>query len=229
METVIKKDLGGTVSVYYYVAETAATASELSSVTGQAWTPGGGELVSETAITPAADGKMSLSVSVAESGTAYDWCKARFKFTYDSQVRTKEEYFHIAQTDFDIPFHFDPDLISFQPDIGDYDFSNDANFAKLRDSAVWELYARLLNAQHKPWLVINRYALKVVFARLWLAHIYEALSNTPGDNWSVKAIAEREMYESAFLAADILERDDDSSHNAGLPARPIGETILRRG
>lgn len=228
MEDVIKKGIGGPISTYFYDAETAATLSQLSSTTVSAWTPSGSELIANTAITPAADGKMTLSVSAANAANVYNYCLARFYFTYDSQARTKDVYFHIAQTDFDIPFHY-PDLVKFQTDIGDYAFSGDDKFANQRDSALWELYSELVNANRMPWKIISRGNLRVPFARLWFAHIYEALSNRPGDEWSERAQFSREQFKMAFQAANIVEVEDDSAHRAGMEAKPIGSGKLRRG
>ena len=227
MEPVIKQGIGGEISTYHWENEAVVVGAELSNVTATVYSPGGATLVAETSVTPAGDGKMFVSISESETANAHQWCRAHFKYTYAGQVETQDVYFHIARTDFDIPLHYD-DLVKFQPDIGDYAWSGDSTFHRQRDTASMELYARLLNAGHRPWLIINRSALSVVLARLWLAHIYETLSNRPGDEWDERARAAREAYDVAFLSANILERED-SANVSGLDPRPQGQTVLRRG
>lgn len=228
MEPVIKQSIGGTLSTYHYTNETAITASGLSAVTGAAYSPGGGALVSSTAITPAADGKMSLAISASAAGTAYEWCRAHFQYTISSQVYTQDLYFHIAKTEFDIPFHY-ADLIKFQPDLGDYLWSGDTKFYRQRDTAVSELYSRLLNAGRRPWLILNRSSLNIPLGWLWLHHVYIGLSKMPDDTWWQKAMDCREKFEDAFKAVNLLESDDDTANVSDVPAVPLSRTKLRRG
>lgn len=227
METVIKNGKGGTVSTYHYVSETAATLSELSSVSVTAFTPGGSTLIAETSITPDADGKMNLTVPAASAGTSYEYCLAHFEYTYDSQDLTQDVYFHIAKTDFDIPFHY-PDLVNIQPDLGDYNYTGDEKFSSHRESAVMEIYGRLLNGGRRPWRVINRSALNMCLARMWLAHIYESLSNTPADNWNEKAQFSRAQFEDEFMRINILEDGSDSANVAGQEPLSISSGKLER-
>lgn len=227
MEPVIKQGIGGEISTYHWEDEAVVAGAELSDVTATVFSPGGATLVAEASVVPAADGTMSVSISESAATSAQQWCRAHFKYTYGGQVLTQDVYFHIARTDFDIPLHYD-DLVKFQPDIGDYAWSGDSTFHRQRDTALMELYARLLNAGHRPWLIINRSALSVVLARLWLAHVYETLSSRPGDEWDERSRAARQAYDVAFLSANILERED-SANVAGLDSRPQGQTILKRG
>jgi hypothetical protein len=228
MEPVIKNSKGGSVFTYHYVSETAATGSELSSVAVKVFTPGGSELIATASVTPDADGKMSVSIPAAQAANSYEYCRAHFEYTYDSSDYTQDIYFHIAKTDFDIPYHY-ADLVKLQPDIGDYAFTGDAKFSSHKDSAIAEIYGRLLNGGRRPWLIINRSSLNMCLARMWLAHIYESLSNLPTDNWNEKAQFERAQFEDEFSRLNIIESGDDSANISGQESERIGSGRLIRG
>lgn len=228
MEPIIKQSVGGVVSTWHYVAETAVPAAELSGVTGTAFTPGGGLLVEVTPIVPTSDGRMDLAISASAAGTAYEWCRAHFRYSFDGRIYTQDVWFHIAASGFDIPLHYD-ELRKFQPDIGDYAWSGDEKFAGQRDTSLDELYARLLNAGRRPWAILNRSALNLPLAWLWLSHIFSGLSRAPEDSWWRRSADCREKFETAFTAVNLIEAPNDSVDVAGAESRPLGRTRLKRG
>ena len=229
METVIKKSVGGTISFYHYADETAVTKDQLSSITAKVFQPGGGELVATASVTPAADGKMSVSISAANAGTVDSWYRAHFQYTYDSSTYTKDLYFHIAPTDFDIDFHND-DLLGFQSDLNNYDPSNNTKFYRCRDLALKEIYSRLAGAGYQPWKILNRSALEIPFGYLWMSYICRGvLRKSPGDMWDEAAQEYWEGYDERFKAANLIVADTDTANIADDVPRPIGRQKLVRG
>ena len=228
MEPVIKKDIGGTISTYHYHNENKVGAGELSNVKGTAYTPSGGELIAETVIVPEMDGEMAIAIPAENAGTSYEWCRAHFVYDYGGETFTQDLYFHIAHTNFDIPFHYD-DLVKFVPSLGDYAWSSDPKFANQRDVAWAEIYSRLLNGGKRPWKILNRSALNQAFAYLWLHHIFMSLSKSPDDIWHERALDYRQQYEDTFVAINILEKSIDSANVGDESATPIQRTRLKRG
>lgn len=228
MEPVIKKDIGGSVSTYHYDEETKATGSQLANVACTVYAPGGSELIGSTAITPETDGEIIMAIPAANAGISYEWCRANFSYDYDSKTYTQDVYFHIARTDFDVPFHYG-DLVKFAPDLGDYSWSGDDFFARQRDIALMELYSRLINAGHKPWRVLNRSALNIALAYLWLAHVFMTLSKNPDDDFRRRANDYRALYEEAFSKSNLIESRVDSADVGAKENVPLSRTKLRRG
>lgn len=228
MEAIINRSYVGTVSSYHLIGEIFVNGENLLCITATAFTPTGSILVPETPITPEPDGEMRLLIPAEATTTAYEWCRAHFRYTYDGREYTQDVYFHIARGDFDIPFHYD-ELTRLQPDIGDYAWSGDAKFSKQREAARDELYARLVNAGRRPWAILNRSSLAIPFAWLWLAIIHHGLSRTPDDVWWRRGADCREKFETAFTAVNLIEAQDDSADVNRQPSVPLGRTKLKRG
>jgi hypothetical protein len=228
VEPVIKKNIGGTVSTYHFSNEVAATASQLSNVTGIVYGPTGSELVSEGALSPEADGRMSVSISAGAAVNSIEWCRAHFQYDFDGATHTKDVYFHIAQTEFDVPVHY-AELVKFCPNMADYAWSTDPKFAQQRDLALREIYSRLVNAGRQPWRIINTSTLNIAFAVLWLHYIFMTLSRNPEDGFRKRADAYRIRYEEEFAAANLLESETESPDVGDDQAKPISRTRLKRG
>jgi len=226
---VIKENIGGSVSIFHYDNEATIT-SGFSAVTCKVFYPGGAELIASTSLSASviasADGEMSITIDAALADAVDEYYRAHFQYTHDSIVFTKDAYFHIAPTDFDINFHF-ADLQGIAPEIGDYTFTGDSYFYRQREIAIAILYDRLLNAGYKPWQIINRDSLEVPFGYLWMSHVCRALSKGRDDDYLKAAAHFAELYEEAFGRVNLLESTD--ADVAAQQPQPRERTWLRRG
>lgn len=226
MESVIKEDVGGTVSLYHYDNETVATASQLSDVACTVYWPGGSELIAETEITPETDGEMIMTISSEDAATPDEGYRAHFEYTYGSQVYTEDVWFVVAPTSFSIPAHF-PDLLEIVSDLEGYDPADNYHFYKQRNAAEGQLYYRLLNAGHEPHKVLRTGQLKTAFTWLWLKLICEgALRSSP---WMEFAQVCDENYEKEFGKVDLIIDDVDTANITNKPILRMGEVRLERG
>ena len=171
---------------------------------------------------------MPKTISAVQAATPDHWYRARYQYDYDSATWTQDIYFHIAQTEFDVPFHY-AELVNYAPDLGDYTWTGDEFYAGQRDIAVSEMYGRLINANHDPLRILNRSALNVAFAYLWLRHIFLTLSKSPEDMLWVRSEAYFTLYDDAFSAVDIIEAATAETNIGDDAARPLTRTKLTRG
>lgn len=171
---------------------------------------------------------MNVAISAAVAEQPFEWCRTHYQYDYDSITWTKDVYFHIANNSFDVPFHY-ADLVKYAPNIGDSAWSGDPMFANQRDIAINQLYGRIINADRKPWKLLNQSALSIPFAYLWLGHIFLTLSKSPDDQ--LRALSDEYMgsYDEAFLGVNMLESTTFDTNIANTLSRPIGRTKLERG
>jgi hypothetical protein len=228
MEPVIRKGIGGDLRIFHYDNENIALGAQLTDVNCTVFKRDGEILLPETAVIPATDGAMKVTITAAMAESWMEWCRARFTYRYIGSTIVRDLYFHVADTDFEVPFHYE-ELSNFAPNLADYAWADDQYFGKQRNSAILELYSRLVNGGTKPWKVLNRSALKNVFALLWLAHIYAALSRSADDSFSRKASEYRQRYGQTFAELNLLEQESSSANVNGEEAAPLSRTRLKRG
>jgi len=229
VEQLVKEDIGGTICLYHYDSETIATASELTGVTCTVYKSGGATLIDATAITPAADGKMSVTISAANAAVPDVGYRARFQYTKSTQVHTEDVWFVIAPTSFSIPVHFS-ELEAIVPDLDNWDdTANNYHFYKQRTAAESQLYYRLLNAGYEPHKLLRRNTFNSAFTWLWLKLICEGvLAKTDSDYWAYLAEKSNENYEAEFARLDLIVDDTDDANIGTKPTNRMGEVLAER-
>jgi len=226
MDFILPKGVGGEVFTYHYTAAgVAATASELLDATAAVYSPGGGELIAPQALTSDADGRMAVAVGPQHAASAGDYFRARFNYTAESQARVRDVYFHVAQTPFDLPVHFD-DLIRLEPDLAAMPYGGDERFEQFRVAARDELFYRLKSSGRRPWRLLNVDDLRPCALYLWASYVFRALSKSSADFFP-RADHYRDLFELIFSRARFLE-DDDADARADEPAEQTGESRLER-
>ena len=226
MDFVIPMNVGGSVFTYHYLESgAAATASQLSNVSAVVYLPGGSELVSSQAIDPESDGKMAIDINSDNAGSAADYYRARFYFTADSSSHVKDVYFHIAQSPFDLPVHYD-DLLRLEPDLCSMSYSGDAKFEQFRVAARDELFYRLKSTGRRPWRLLNIDDLRPCALYLWASYVFRALAKSSVDYFP-RADHYRELFERIFARSEFLE-DSDADATPDEPSSHMRDTDLRR-
>ena len=226
MDFVLPIEVGGEVFTYHYTAAgTTATASGLEGVTAAVYGPGGSELMGEQAVTPDADGRMAVAIGAETAERAGDYYRARFSYTAESQARVRDVYFHVAQTPFDLPVHYD-DLIRLEPDLASMPYGSDERFEQFRVAARDELFYRLKSSGRRPWRLLNVDDLRPCALYLWASYVFRALSKSSADFFP-RADHYRELFELIFSRSQFLE-DDDADARADEPAEQTGESQLER-
>lgn len=170
---------------------------------------------------------MSMPVSSTVADELSDWCRAHFQYVYSSQTYTQDIYFHISNTEFDVPVHY-ADLLYYEPDFANMQWSGDTTYNSLRIGALTELYDRLSAAGYKPWKIINKDNLKTTFAYLWIAYICRGFAKSNGIYWE-RMVAYRDEFEKAFKSLMIKEDSIGDADNIGTITSKHGRTKLVRG
>ncbi len=205
MDNVLRVGVGGEVSTYYY-SQTGAvvTPPQLCDVTAAVFTPEG-TLLADAEVTPSSDGCMAVDIPARAAALEGDYFRVRFTFTAESAARVKDVYFHVAQTSFELPVHYE-DLLRLEPDYVNVPFLGDDCFEQFRLAARDELFYRLKANGCRPWRLLNLDDLRPCALYLWASYIFRALSKSSADFFP-RADHYRELFEHIFARSEFLEEE----------------------
>lgn len=211
MEPVLQVGVDGSISCWHRVNGDKIEGSELTGVSASVFSSSGVELVASTGITPTVDGEMAMAVSGSVIADVSEWNRATFSFTHAGVAHSKLVYFHVAHGGFEIEYWWE-DLLRRSPDLEHKGPEGDSKFAGARQAAKDELYSRLINDGHKPWLIRNLGAMSSAFSALWLHYCLMQMSTRVGSDAHELAVEYREEFQVAYGGLNLLSTEEVDVH-----------------